>query len=962
MLKKILLALLFVPALSYGQTAVLPIYWCSLPGTRASVSGLKSSNYQLGIIPSCTVSVYLTGTTTLATTTPQSPFTANIDGSISPIYAAVNQGYDVVLSGGIAPNVYPSPVTLTGLYPGSDITIPAQGCLGQNAIANGCTGATTAAGIWANITGGVQTGSGTGQVNTLPGELDANINGIYAVTTYGAVGDCTGSGSNASCTDNHAAIQAAINAAYAVGGSVYIPTNPSASGQTVYYTRLPIDPKGVSIFGPPGANGAAQNFASQARVVIRGAPGKDVFNGPDPTSGAYVAWLPGYTVRDLTILFDDTVDVSASNIYRRPGRTLGDAVMTSGSAVLTSASAIFQGGDVGQAVTVTGAGTSGANLTTTIASIQSKTQVTLSANASTAVTGANLYISVMNLPVTQNIGNCGWAVEDKLGNGNAGGASGNFYNVNVQGIDAGINNSCGYMFQGQRFVYDSRWQDGFASGEFAFAFIPAPAPPCITGSGCTISWSGMGDTNVWDKIWIAGTYPFLAYDGEINRFMPSQISNAAFGPHILSTSGIRSSPLYWDIWIGELETNPATCGSGDIAFRASGENMHVGRLEISGCSGSIFQWDANDSTVDGIGTSQAVTTINISGTLNDFSSEYDSDYFTSATQNITGYGNRFFTKQTSNTPSGVQAGRPQIGGVSPGTPLLSRPAYAFARTHDFIDKGATSYYYNGEDLWWWPSEIAQLGVTPNRVLDPTSDSGLVYQETTQTNFNSVNNSSVIIGKGIPAGKIRIYIKAKANTSLTNAFYAYAGATPLSGSVNASLTTSFQVFSFDTDTTSYSGQQFIFISGGFGTPSPAGTVSIAWIALRPWVNDEPVNSLQIGSGTAMTDNTGNGSAILHSDGTSGLGDIITFDANGNATDSMLGTDNLPNYCGQATFSSSTTSSVVSCPWVATSSHCAATWTGSTVTGGALGFTASSGSVQLRAATSNSGSASVFCSVN
>ena len=146
MLKKILLALLFAPAISYGQTAVLPIYWCSLPGTQASVSGLKSSNYQLGIIPSCTVSVYLTGTTTLATTTPQSPFTANTDGSISPIYAAVNQGYDVKLSGGIAPNVYPSPVTLTGLYPGSDITIPAQGCLGQNAIANGCTGATTAAG------------------------------------------------------------------------------------------------------------------------------------------------------------------------------------------------------------------------------------------------------------------------------------------------------------------------------------------------------------------------------------------------------------------------------------------------------------------------------------------------------------------------------------------------------------------------------------------------------------------------------------------------------------------------------------------------------------------------------------------------------------------------------------------------------------------------------------------------
>ena len=33
--------------------------------------------------------------------------------SIPPIYAAVNAGYDVVLSGGVSPNTYPSPVTLT---------------------------------------------------------------------------------------------------------------------------------------------------------------------------------------------------------------------------------------------------------------------------------------------------------------------------------------------------------------------------------------------------------------------------------------------------------------------------------------------------------------------------------------------------------------------------------------------------------------------------------------------------------------------------------------------------------------------------------------------------------------------------------------------------------------------------------------------------------------------------------
>jgi hypothetical protein len=111
-----------------------------------------------GIIPSCTVTVYLTGSTTLATTSPQSPFTANMNGSIPPIYAAINQGYDVVLSGGIAPNTYPAPVTLTGLYPGQSIT--SCGAITPCTIAQGGTGATTAAGALANL-GAVQSANVT---------------------------------------------------------------------------------------------------------------------------------------------------------------------------------------------------------------------------------------------------------------------------------------------------------------------------------------------------------------------------------------------------------------------------------------------------------------------------------------------------------------------------------------------------------------------------------------------------------------------------------------------------------------------------------------------------------------------------------------------------------------------------------------------------------------------------------
>jgi hypothetical protein len=67
---------------------------------------------------------------------------------------------------------------------------------------------------------------------------------------------------------------------------------------------------------------------------------------------------------------------------------LTDGAMTSGSASLSSASAVFTPADVGKVVSVTGAGAGGVPLGTTISAWVSSTQVTLSATASTTVSGA----------------------------------------------------------------------------------------------------------------------------------------------------------------------------------------------------------------------------------------------------------------------------------------------------------------------------------------------------------------------------------------------------------------------------------------------------------------------------------------------------------------------------------------------------------------------------------------------
>lgn len=125
---------MLVPVSAIAQTSAVTGF-CDQGATKAQMYGVASVNYQQGIVPSCTVTVYLTGTTTKATLFRDSngdplgnPFTATTKGQWL-FYVASGNGYDVVLSGGIYPNVYTSPVTITGLNPsGSGVYCALTGC------------------------------------------------------------------------------------------------------------------------------------------------------------------------------------------------------------------------------------------------------------------------------------------------------------------------------------------------------------------------------------------------------------------------------------------------------------------------------------------------------------------------------------------------------------------------------------------------------------------------------------------------------------------------------------------------------------------------------------------------------------------------------------------------------------------------------------------------------------------
>jgi hypothetical protein len=169
---------------AFGQS-ILPIGgFCDQGGVSAATSGLNSTNKLQGIIPSCTVTVYLTGTQTLATLYANAagdplsnPFTATALGGSLPgqyiFWASTSSCYDVVGSGGISPNAYPAPVPLkTGA------------CIGSGG--GGSTGVTSLQAIGnPALTGAVIIACGSGLQCTQSGQtITIGTGTVFTITSF----------------------------------------------------------------------------------------------------------------------------------------------------------------------------------------------------------------------------------------------------------------------------------------------------------------------------------------------------------------------------------------------------------------------------------------------------------------------------------------------------------------------------------------------------------------------------------------------------------------------------------------------------------------------------------------------------------------------------------------------------------------------------------------------------------
>ena len=413
------------------------------------------------------------------------------------------------------------------------------------------------------------------------------------------------------------------------------------------------------------------------------------FQCSDPSSNSYVSPRDSYTVQDLAIFVDDTVDASASHPTRKPGATCMD-VVTHGTAIIDSATQCeFPPGDVGQSINV-------GSTTTTILSYQSSTEVTLNTTVGSA-TGVTAYISAMGLPVTPTSAIADSPTTIRLG-------------LIPSSRQSPFSAMCLFT---QRLPLEITL--------VAFSFKPTPAQRGRAGRMCRsflrpmdshlcqypqrlhrIRFGRESLTSIsLTRSGIAAPYPWLVYNGELGEIRDMQIyTTGGTGPQFINAYGVAFTTSSWKIDIPELE-GFGNCLAAPIGFRLAGENNHIKNLSLGTCANAVIQWDANGSQADNIliGT-QPGQVFNLSGSLNTFLTQpYGGNNLSSMTKNITGNGNTFLTGDQWNfnikQPARMQYAVPQYQafGTAPfGTPELSRGAISLNRTHDFIDKGASDLF------------------------------------------------------------------------------------------------------------------------------------------------------------------------------------------------------------------------------------------------------------------------------
>ena len=716
-------------------------------------------------------------------------------------------------------------------YSGNGTTL---GGISAIPVSAGGTGASSAGAALTTLGGAslvsasVQSFAGPVNAPSLNASVNSQIN--VMAPPFNAKGDCV--------SDDHDAIMATQAAALLVhGGAVlYFPKPPGGC-----YLTSKIEWSGVSMEGQPGGT-------ESSNVTIKGKPGQDVLHVADPTTSS-TQWLKSWSIEHISFTVDNSV--AGSFTHRWPGRWFDDASMTAGSAVFKSNGGNLTCADIGQAIKVGGAGMAGADLVTTIQSVSpcwsssgsTWTTVTLADAASTTVSSAHTYVSLLNLPVTTNIGNCAIAWDDLDGNPahlNTPNTHnyGNFYNV-MRNISFGVtngqtNNVCGIYTQGLWGFY------GLDARNFEFR---GQVFGVVQGSSELGAWyqSSSNDFQKWDHGSMEQiAYPYIAYNGGYNAWEDIELT-AKNGFQLIALGN------YWGDGLSNSTINISEYedGSGPFGMRIEGQNQHMQNLMLTAGSSQTANVYTRGSTCDNCILSAK---LNVGGGGNHF--KFNSNQIPASAVTDGGLGNTFINSYNSNP----------LNGIYPNysyniTPKKGRHNETNRITSDFIRDGNYSTPYTLDDLFLWPNDTivnnqGVPGVWEESVQsDSTSPTGYNFIVRTGhaiSNFAQAFNydpaAFLPVGKAFPAAPAVIVFYAKCDAGTTT-FNMTIGAMNGGYGYNAfygqafPCTTSYQTYSMVVDFTPYPGGDFFFVSG-------LNTFYAAWVGIRPYVGD--VNGLKLSS--------------------------------------------------------------------------------------------------------------------
>ena len=765
---------------------------------------------------------------------------------------------------------------------------------GMNAVpvSAGGTGATTAAaamtalGAASLAATSAQNFSGPVAAPALNGSVNSQINVMAA--PYNAKGDCI--------TDDQAAIQSAINAAGTFNPPAVVYFPKPAGG---CYLTSTLTWNGASLQGQPSLG--ITPASGSGGVILRGKPGQDVFHAPDPSSASTNAPSKSWSIRDLVVQVDDSIDASATFAHRWPGRWFNDAAINAGSSVFTSANAQISCGDVGQNILVKGAGASGADLATTITSVAPCTghrarTITLATAASTTVSAVAAYITPLGIPLTATIGNCALAMDNRDGNpsnwsmtGTPANAYDTLWNATFTSLSGNAqNNSCGIYTQGVWGPYglDARNVN-----------IARTVWGIVQGAPETNSYyqSDTGDFELWDHgNWNLVTYPWISYNGGFNSIKQIQLATT-YGPQLLSLGNKWYDNLSgWTINAPEFEMN-----SGNTGWRIEGRQNLVENTVLSSGAGATALFDTDDTVCNNCSVGGHLV---INGMQNDIRLGGDISSYTMDVADH-GFGNSVTGAYNSNPQGSADPTRYTALNITRG------PQPAGIQTADFVRTGnVASPYFNDLDLFFWPADFIFNGASGTVVNDSTSLTGSYFtwpNSGLASNFASLSlvdgrssnsgNTAVISstagGGNVPAGNVLAYASVKCSVASTVEFDLYAGSTQIASTTPACGTT-YSTISLQGNLAPYAGQNL-----GFRLSSTSGNPLVSWIAVRPFQTD--YNGGQPVLARVALSTAGSGAAVPTGPASSTDGDITAFSGSqGQIQDSGIALAALPSLTSAA----------------------------------------------------------------